>query len=385
MKKRIAILGSTGSIGKQALEVISAHPECFQVEVLTANSNSGLLISQARMFEPNAVVIADQTKYNELKNALADLPIKVYAGSDAINQIVEMEEIDMVLSAMVGFSGLIPTLNAIKSKKHIALANKETLVVGGQIITQSAIDNQISIIPVDSEHSAIFQCLTGENSASVEKIILTASGGPFRLKTHKELESVTIHNALDHPTWKMGNKVTIDSASLMNKGLEVIEARWLFGLKPDQISVVVHPQSIIHSMVQFKDGSIKAQMGIPDMRLPIQYAFSYPARLSSDFGRINFSDYPSLTFEAPDLKKFRNLALAYEALKQEGNMPCIMNAANEIAVGSFLSGKCRFLEMPEIIEKTMQKIKYIRVPAIDELVESDSESRNYAKSLLKIN
>lgn len=385
MKKRIAILGSTGSIGKQALEVISAHPECFQVEVLTANSNSGLLISQARMFEPNAVVIADQTKYNELKNALADLPIKVYAGSDAINQIVEMEEIDMVLSAMVGFSGLIPTLNAIKSKKHIALANKETLVVGGQIITQSAIDNQTSIIPVDSEHSAIFQCLTGENSSSVEKIILTASGGPFRLKTHKELESVTIHNALDHPTWKMGNKVTIDSASLMNKGLEVIEARWLFGLKPDQISVVVHPQSIIHSMVQFKDGSIKAQMGIPDMRLPIQYAFSYPARLSSDFGRINFYDYPSLNFEAPDLKKFRNLVLAYEALKQGGNMPCIMNAANEIAVGSFLSGKCRFLEMPEIIEKTMQKIKYIRVPAIDELVESNSESRNYAKSLLKIN
>lgn len=385
MKKRIAILGSTGSIGKQALEVISAYPDYFQVEVLTANSNAKLLISQARKFEPNAVVIADETKYSEVKNALTDLPIKVYAGSNAINQIVEMEEIDMVLSAMVGFSGLIPTLNAIKSKKHIALANKETLVVGGQIITQSAIENQISIIPVDSEHSAIFQCLTGEKSASIEKIILTASGGPFRLKTNKELESVTIHNALDHPTWKMGNKVTIDSASLMNKGLEVIEARWLFGLKPDQISVIVHPQSIIHSMVQFKDGSIKAQMGVPDMRLPIQYAFSYPARLSSDFGRINFSDYPSLTFEPPDMKKFRNLALAYEALKQEGNMPCIMNAANEIAVGSFLSGKCRFLEMPEIIEKTMQKIKYIRIPTIDDLITSDLESRNYTKSLLKIN
>ncbi|MFH2142147.1 MAG: 1-deoxy-D-xylulose-5-phosphate reductoisomerase [Bacteroidota bacterium] len=382
MKKKIAILGSTGSIGTQALEVIDANSEYFGIEVITANNNADLLIKQAIKYEPNAVVIANENKYKYVSDALAHLPIKVYAGEKAVCQIVEINEIDQVLTALVGFSGLIPTINAIKAKKHIALANKETLVVAGEIITNLAIDNNIYIIPVDSEHSAIFQCLAGEKAATIEKIYLTASGGPFRLKSKEELESVTKSNALEHPTWTMGNKVTIDSASLMNKGLEVIEAKWFFNLKPDQISVVVHPQSIVHSLVQFCDGSIKAQIGLPDMKLPIQYALSYPDRIKSNFRRFDFTEYPNLSFEQPDLKKFRNLALAYDALNKGGNMPCILNAANEIVVEAFINEKCGFYRMSDIIEKTLDKIKYISKPTIEDLLFTNAESREYAKSLI---
>jgi 1-deoxy-D-xylulose-5-phosphate reductoisomerase len=385
LKKHIAILGSTGSIGTQALEVIAQHPSQFEVEVLTANNSIAELIQQARQFLPNAVVISNKEKYQELKDALADLPIKVYAGPEAISQVVQMDSIDMVLTAMVGFSGLLPTINAIKARKHIALANKETLVVAGDIISRLAIENNVAILPVDSEHSAIFQCLTGEMHNPVEKIYLTASGGPFRGKSLDFLRNVTTAQALNHPNWKMGNKVTIDSASLMNKGLEAIEARWLFNLKPEQIDVVVHPQSIIHSIVQFEDGSMKAQMGLPDMRLPIQYAMGYPQRLKSSLPRFNFLDYPSLTFEKANTEVFQNLNLAFEAMRQGGNMPCIMNAANEIAVEAFLNTRIGFLEMSDIISKTMQKVSFVAQPDFEDYLQTDEESRQIAQSIITNN
>ncbi len=383
MKKRIAILGSTGSIGCQALGVIENHPGKFEVELLTAGRNKDLLIEQAIRYKPRHVVIGEESLYNDVRNALSSLPVKVYAGYQSIIDCVTMESVDIVLTAMVGFSGLLPTLAAIKSRKTIALANKETMVVAGSLVTKMAADNQVDIIPVDSEHSAIFQCLQGECNNSPEKIILTASGGPFRGKNLKELEKVTCDEALKHPNWNMGSKITIDSATLMNKGLEVIEARWLFDLLPEQIEVVIHPQSIIHSMVQFTDGSIKAQMGLPDMRLPIQYALGYPHRIKSDFiPRFDFSDYPMLTFEKPDVKVFRNLELAFRALKTGGNMPCIMNAANEVAVDAFLHHKARFLQIPDIIEKVMSKITFINQPVLEDFQHSDHEARKYAKALL---
>ena len=339
MKQNIAILGSTGSIGRQALEVISAHPEEFEAEVLTANNNYGELIRQAKIFVPDAVVIGNEKYYPEVKEALSNYPVKVYAGNAALEQVVEGDGIDIVLTAMVGFAGLKPTINAIKAGKRIALANKETLVVAGELITRLATEFRVPVLPVDSEHSAIFQSLVGESMNDIEKIILTASGGPFRGKDVEYLKKVSCAEALKHPNWNMGPKITIDSASLMNKGLEVIEARWLFGVRPDQIEVVIHPQSVIHSLVQFRDGSVKAQMGLPDMRLPIQYALAYPGRLDSDFKRLCFTDYPNLTFEQVDLKKFRNLAIAFEAMERGGNSPCVMNAANEIAVEAFLQEK----------------------------------------------
>ncbi len=356
-KKRIAILGSTGSIGTQALEVINQNPHLFEVEVLVANNNAELLISQAIKHKPNAVVIADESKYQFVKNSLADHFIKVYAGAKAVEQIVEMETIDLVLAAIVGYAGLASTINAIKYKKTIALANKETLVVAGELVTSLAKQNEVNIYPVDSEHSAIFQCLAGEWHNPIEKIILTASGGPFRGKTTTDLINVTKNDALKHPNWTMGAKITIDSASLMNKGLEVIEAKWLFNLEPSQIEVVVHPQSIIHSLVQFKDGSLKAQLGLPDMKLPIQYALAYPARISNNFERFNFANYANLTFEEPDYSTFKNLNLAYKALKDGGNMPCILNAANEIAVDAFLNNKIGFLQMSNVIEFTLNHFK----------------------------
>ncbi len=382
MKKRVAVLGSTGSIGTQTLEVISKHPDKFEVEVLTANNSIGRLIEQCHQFQPNVVVIGNKDKYGQLKEALIDLPIKVYAGSDAIAQVVEMGTVDVVLTAMVGFSGLLPTINAIKAKKTIALANKETLVVAGEIITQLAAENNVAILPVDSEHSAIFQCLAGEFQNPIEKIYLTASGGPFRGKNKSFLETVTPAQALNHPNWDMGNKITIDSASLMNKGLEVIEARWLFGLKAEQIDVIVHPQSIIHSIAQFEDGSMKAQMGLPDMRLPIQYALTYPERNKSDFERFNFMDYPSLTFEKPDLESFRNLAIAFNAMKKGGNMPCIINAANEIVVDAFLQNKIGFLKMSDVIEETMEKATFISKPTFENYLDSDKEARKIAQSII---
>lgn len=347
-KKHIAILGSTGSIGTQALEVIDRYPDSFEVEVLTANNNADLLIRQAIRYVPNVVVIANDSKYPHVKEALENFPIKVYSGNAAIAQVAEMESIDLVLTAMVGYSGLLPTINAIKKGKHIALANKETLVVAGDLITRLAAENKVAILPVDSEHSAIFQCLQGEWHNKIEKIILTASGGPFLGKDRDFLKDVKKHDALKHPCWEMGAKITIDSASLMNKGLEVIEARWLFQVEPHQIEVVVHPQSIIHSMVQFTDGSIKAQMGLPDMKLPIQYAFTYPMRQQNNFPRLDFTKYTSLTFTQPNTQNFRNLALAYIALEKGGNMPCILNAANEIVVEAFLKEQIGFLEMSEI-------------------------------------
>ncbi|MCD4832642.1 MAG: 1-deoxy-D-xylulose-5-phosphate reductoisomerase [Bacteroidales bacterium] len=382
MKKRVAILGSTGSIGKQALDVVRKNPDHFEIEVLTAYNNIDLLSKQAKEFQPNTVVIANESKYDELVTALGDLPVKIYAGNDAIAQIVEMETIDIVLTAMVGYSGLLPTINAIKAGKTIALANKETLVVAGEIIQKLAFHHKVSIYPVDSEHSAIFQCLVGEGQNAIEKIILTASGGPFRGKDIEFLKSATKENALKHPNWDMGAKITIDSATMMNKGLEAIEARWLFGLNPNQIEVVVHPQSIIHSAVQFEDGSMKAQMGLPDMKLPILYALSFPDRIKTDFPRFNFWDYPELTFEKPDLKSFRNLALAFEAMDKCGNMPCILNAANEIAVEAFLKDKIGFCEMTEIIEQSMQKITYIKHPALDDLINTDKETREFSKSII---
>ncbi|MFM8912756.1 MAG: 1-deoxy-D-xylulose-5-phosphate reductoisomerase [Flammeovirgaceae bacterium] len=382
-KKHIAILGSTGSIGTQALEVIAAHPEKFEVEVLTAQNNAQLLVQQARQFKPNAVVIANENLYEEVKNALVPLDIKVFAGENAIASVVQMDDIDIVLTALVGYSGLQPTIKAIEAHKHIALANKETLVVAGELITRLAQEKAVNIYPVDSEHSAIFQCLVGEFHNPIEKIILTASGGPFRGKKREELTAVTKAQALKHPNWTMGAKVTIDSASLMNKGLEVIEAKWLFGLKAEQVEVIVHPQSIIHSLVQFKDSSIKAQLGLPDMRLPIQFALGYPERLTADFPRFDFAKYPSLTFEKPDTETFRNLALAFEALHRGGNMPCVLNAANEIAVEEFLNDRLGFLQMSELVEQCLNKISFVTNPGLSDYIDTNRETRAKAKEIAK--
>ena len=370
MKKRIAILGSTGSIGTQTLEVIAAHPDHFEVETLTAHHNVELLAHQAIRFQPNAVVIGNKEYYDRLKEALAQYPVKVYAGYDAIAQVTALPSVDIVVAAMVGFSGLAPVVKAIEAGKHIALANKETLVVAGELVTQLAMKHQVALLPVDSEHSAIFQCLQGEQYNSIEKIILTASGGPFRTKTSKELAHATKDEALQHPSWNMGAKITIDSATLMNKGLEVIEARWLFDIPAERIEVLIHPQSVIHSMVQFADGSVKAQMGVPDMKVPIQYALSYPYRLSSDFPRPDFAKYASLTFEKPDVQRFPALDLAYQALKTGGNMPCIMNAANETAVEAFLNGRTGFMDIPRWIEQAMQQIAFIANPTLEQLQET---------------
>lgn len=383
MKKRIAILGSTGSIGTQTLEVIFQNPDHFEVEVLTANNNIELLIEQAKTFQPNVVVISNSCHYDQLNDALKGESIKIYAGREALNQVVEMDTIDLVMTAMVGYSGLIPTINAIKAGKNIALANKETMVVAGEIINRLAIENKVNIYPVDSEHSAIFQCLVGEFNNEIEKIYLTASGGPFRGFSMEQLALVTKADALKHPNWNMGAKITIDSASLMNKGFEIIEAKWLFGLQSEQIDVIVHPQSIIHSLVQFRDGSIKAQMGLPDMKLPIQYALNFPERLSSNFKRFSFLDYPKLTFEQPNTKNFRNLALAFEALNQGGNMPCVLNAANEVVVNAFLNDKISFLQMPEIIEQTMEKATYLKNPNLDDYIQTDKEVRILTSGLVK--
>ena len=380
MKKQIAILGSTGSIGTQALQVIEEHPDLYEVYALTANNKVDLLVEQARKFKPEAVVIANDDKYLQLKEALSDMPVKVYAGADALSQIVEAEPIDIVLTAMVGYAGLRPTMNAIKAGKMIALANKETLVVAGELIKDLASRYHAPILPVDSEHSAIFQCLERENP--VAKVILTASGGPFRSYTEEQLRSVRKEQALKHPTWNMGAKITIDSASMMNKGFEVIEARWLFGVRPDQREVVVHPQSVIHSMVEFADGAVKAQMGVPDMRLPIQYAFSYPARESLSGERLDLVKYGTLTFEAPDMTRFRNLALAYEALRQGGNMPCIINAANEVVVAAFLKDQISFFGMSDVIEKAMSVVPFIQSPTYSDYVETDAEARRVAAEMV---
>lgn len=381
-KKHIAILGSTGSIGTQALEVIEAHPESFQVEVLTAQNNASLLIDQAIKFNPNAVVIGNEDAYQQVKDALLPLNIKVFAGESALESVVQMDTIDLVLTALVGYSGLKPTLKAIGAGKSIALANKETLVVAGELVTQLAKSKGVNIFPVDSEHSAIFQCLVGEFHNPIEKIILTASGGPFRGKKRDDLMKVTKAQALKHPNWTMGAKVTIDSASLMNKGLEVIEAKWLFGLKTEQVEVVVHPQSIVHSLIQFEDGSIKAQLGLPDMRLPIQFAMSYPDRLKSDFPRFDFVNFPALTFEKPDMETFRNLALAFDALARGGNMPCVLNAANEVAVAEFLKDRIGFLEMSDVVERCLAKMNYVASPTLEDYVSTDRETRIKAKELI---
>ena len=381
-KKQIAILGSTGSIGTQALEVISEHSNLFEVEVLTANNNSKLLIEQAIKFKPNTVVIANEEKYKEVDEALFKLGIKVFAGQQSLEEVVEGENIDVVLTALVGYSGLKPTIRAIKAKKTIALANKETLVVAGDLITKLCIENGVKIYPVDSEHSAIFQCLVGETYNPIEKIYLTASGGPFRGRLRNDLLNITKAQALKHPNWEMGAKITIDSASLMNKGLEVIEAKWLFDLKAEQIDVVVHPQSIIHSAVQFEDGSIKAQLGVPDMKLPIQYALGFPERLKNTFKRFSFMDYPNLTFEKPDLETFRNLQLAYNAMEKGGNMPCILNAANEIAVAAFLKDKIGFLNMSDLIADCMEKITFVSNPSMEDYVATNKETRILANELL---
>ena len=381
-KKKLAILGSTGSIGTQALEVVAENPELYEIYALTANENIDLLIKQAIEFQPEAVIIANKSKYLTLKEALRHLPIKVYAGAEAIAQIVESEPIDVVLTAMVGFSGLMPTIASIKARKTIALANKETLVVAGELIKSLALEYRTPILPVDSEHSAIFQCLVGEGNNSVEKLILTASGGPFRTWSMDQLAHVTKSQALKHPNWEMGAKITIDSATMMNKGFEVIEAKWLFDTKPEEIEVVVHPQSIIHSMVQFADGSVKAQLGMPDMKLPISYAFSFPDRLPNKSPRIDWTQCKEFTFEQPDLVRFRNLAFSYEAMRLGGNMPCILNAANEIVVASFLREKTGFLEMSDIIEKTMQKCTFIAQPTYNDYINSDHEAREIASSIL---
>ncbi len=381
-KQRIAILGSTGSIGTQTLDVISNHIDLFEAIVLTAGNNVDLLIEQARQFNPDTVVIANEAKYEKLKEALATLPIKVYAGADAIAQVVTSSEVDTVVTAMVGFSGLQSTINAIKAKKRIALSNKETLVVAGELITRLAIENQAEIVPVDSEHSAIFQCLVGEGHNAIEKIILTASGGAFRDKTAKEFENISSKEALQHPTWNMGAKVTIDSASLMNKGLEVIEAKWLFDVSPDQIDVMVHPQSIVHSMVQFADGSVKAQMGVPDMRLPIQYALSFPQRIDSNFERMSLETMSNLTFSAPKRDLFPCLDLAYEALRKGGNTACVMNAANEIAVANFLKDRIKFNAIPKLIEKTINKVSWQANPTLDDYFAYNDEARKVAEELI---
>ncbi|MFT4525183.1 MAG: 1-deoxy-D-xylulose-5-phosphate reductoisomerase [Granulosicoccus sp.] len=381
-KRHIAILGSTGSIGTQALEVLEAHPDKFELEVLTAHSNADLLIEQSLKFKPNCVVIGKEDLFKKVQDVLFDEGIKVYAGADALAQVVEMEEIDVVLTALVGYAGLRPTLSAIEAGKHIALANKETMVVAGEIVTQLAQKKGVNIYPVDSEHSAIFQCLVGEFHNPIEKIYLTASGGPFRGRSRAELAEVTKAQALKHPNWDMGAKITIDSASMMNKGLEVIEAKWLFALKDEQIDVIVHPQSIIHSIVQFEDGSMKAQMGLPDMKLPIQFALGFPERLKSDFPRFNFMDYPTLTFEQADSDTFRNLALAYEAMKMGGNAPCILNAANEVAVEAFLNDQVGFLQMSDILEGCMAKVDFIKNPNYSDLVQTDTATRGLAKELI---
>ena len=381
--KNIAILGSTGSIGTQTLQVIEANPDRFCVEVLTANRNADLLIEQALKFKPGIVAIADEEKYPYVQEALSREDIKVYAGADAIAQVVATGRVDVVVTAMVGYSGLIPTVNAIKAGKTIALANKETLVVAGELINRLVAEYRVAILPVDSEHSAIFQCLVGESRNPAEKLILTASGGPFRGKDMAFLEKVTAADALKHPNWNMGAKVTIDSASMMNKGFEMIEAKWLFGMKPEQIEVVVHPQSIVHSMVQFADGCIKAQLGVPDMRLPIQYALTYPERAKSGFGRVDFGVTRQLTFEEPDRKTFRNLQLAYDAIAQGGNMPCILNAANEVAVEAFLHGKLAFTAMPDLIGETMQRVAFVSRPSMEDYIETDRVSRIVAGDYLK--
>ncbi len=381
-KKHIAILGSTGSIGSQALEVIRAHPDKFIAEILTANGNSDLLIKQAKEFMPNAVVIAEDSQYAKVRNALIKNDIKVFTGAEALKQVVTFDSVDLVLTAIVGFAGLESTISAIEAGKNIALANKETLVVAGEIVTRLAREKGINIYPVDSEHSAIFQCLAGEFRNPIEKIILTASGGPFRGMSLMDLAKITKAQALKHPNWDMGAKITIDSASMMNKGLEVIEAQWLFGIKAAQIEVIVHPQSIIHSMVQFKDGSIKAQMGLPDMRLPIQYAFGYPNRLSASFPRFSFADYPALTFEKPDMETFKNLALAFNAIERGGNMPCILNAANEVIVKAFLNDRIQFIDMPNFIQQAMEQIDFVPNPSINDLLESDLMTRNLLIDLL---
>ena len=382
--KRIALFGSTGSIGTQALEVIAANPDKFSVDVLTANGNDELLIQQALKHRPNVVVITDETKYGKVKAALASTDIKVFAGDKALEEVASMDIYDLMLAAIVGYAGLKPTLNAINAGKAIALANKETLVVAGDIVMRTAVEKRVPVIPVDSEHSAIFQCLIGEMRNPIEKVILTASGGPFLGRKTNYLVNVKREHALQHPNWNMGAKISVDSATLMNKGLEMIEAKWLFNLKPDQIQVLIHPQSIIHSMVQFTDGSIKAQMGLPDMKLPIQYALSFPRRIKNNFPRCDFKKFNSLTFDEPDYRTFRNLTLAIEALNKGGNLPCVLNAANEIAVYAFLRNRLGFLEMTDIIEKTMEKVPYIDKPSLEEYFDSDGEARHYAADLIKL-
>jgi 1-deoxy-D-xylulose-5-phosphate reductoisomerase len=381
-KKKIAILGSTGSIGTQALEIAREQKDSIEIEVLTANSNADLLIAQAKEFKPNHVVIADESKYLQVKEALALDDIKVFAGGNSICEVIEITSADTVLTAMVGYSGLLPTIKAIENKKRIALANKETLVVAGELITKLCAEHQVDLIPVDSEHSAIFQCLVGEDLDTIDKIILTASGGPFRGKNRNELATITKAQALKHPNWNMGAKITIDSATLMNKGLEVIEAKWLFGVKGDNIKAVVHPQSIIHSMVEFTDGSIKAQMGLPDMKLPIHYAFFFPKRVETNFKRLSFTESNTLTFEEPDIETFRNLALAYLAMDKGGNMACILNAANEVAVDAFLKDKISFLGIAELNEKCMNSVSFIKHPTLEDYIQTDAETRKIATSLL---
>jgi 1-deoxy-D-xylulose-5-phosphate reductoisomerase len=383
-KKRIAIFGSTGSIGRQALEVIEKNADKFDVEILTAQTNDTLLIEQALKFTPNAVVIGDENKYTAVNNVLASKNIKVFTGEKALEDVAGFDSYDMMLAAIVGFAGLKPTLKAISAGKAIALANKETLVVAGDIVMQNALEKKVPIIPVDSEHSAIFQCLLGESRNPIEKIILTASGGPFLGKKPNFLVNVKKHHALQHPNWSMGAKITIDSATLMNKGLEMIEAKWLFNLQPNQVQVLIHPQSIIHSMVQFNDGSVKAQMGLPDMKLPIQYALTFPERLPSNAKRADFAKINALTFEEPDIKTFRNLTLATQALAKGGNLPCILNAANEMAVWAFLHNRIGFLDITAVVEQTMEKITFIEKPNLDEYFESDGEARSFAASLIKI-
>jgi 1-deoxy-D-xylulose-5-phosphate reductoisomerase len=382
--KRIAIFGSTGSVGTQALEVIAANPTLFSVEILTAQNNENLLIQQALQFNPNCIVIGNEKKYETVKQALASTDIKVFAGEKALEEVAAMDCYDMMLAAIVGYAGLKPTLQAIESGKPIALANKETLVVAGEIVMRRAVEKRIPIIPVDSEHSAIFQCLVGESRNKIEKIVLTASGGPFRGKKPNFLVNVKRDHALQHPNWTMGAKISIDSATLMNKGLEMIEAKWLFNLSPEQIQVVIHPQSIIHSMVVFEDGSIKAQMGLPDMKLPIQYAMAFPYRIPNDFPRYNFKKPETLTFEEPDLKTFRNLAMAIDVMNRGGNLPCILNAANEIAVFAFLQNRIGFLDITELIERTINKIPFIEKPTLQELFDSDGEARTFAATLIEL-
>src|SRR5688572_1320435 len=382
--KRIAIYGSTGSIGTQALEVIAANPDKFSVEVLTAHTNDELLIKQALRFNPNVVIIVDDKKYTKVKEALASTDVKVFAGEKALEEVAGMDYFDLMIAAIVGYAGFKPTLKAIENGKAIALANKETLVVAGDIVMRKAVENRVPIIPVDSEHSAIFQCLVGETRNRIEKVILTASGGPFIGRKPNYLVNVKREHALQHPNWTMGAKVTIDSATLMNKGLEMIEARWLFNLRPEQIQVIIHQQSIIHSMVQFEDGSLKAQLGLPDMKLPIQYAISFPRRIPNQFPRYDFKKVNTLTFEEPDLKTFRNLVLAMEALEKGGNLPCVLNAANEVSVYAFLRNRINFLDMTDIIEKVMQKVPYIEKPTLEEYYESDGQARHYAADLIKL-